>query len=63
MLKKRSPSKVSKTGGPKKNMFKNPAFLGFEMNKSIEHEVVEPRFQKKVQRMESRFEKNFNGFD
>ena len=48
-------------GAKKKSLFKNNQFLGFDFNKSIDQtNIIEPR---KFQKLESKYEKKFNGFD
>ncbi len=51
--------KPTRGTGKKKNLFKNPGFLGFEINKSIDDQPLEPRTFKK----QAKYEQKFNGFD
>lgn len=61
---KSSDTKTMKRSGTKKrNVFKSPAFLGFDINKTIDEAggELEPRsFSKKQQQ---RLDQKFNGFD
>lgn len=54
---------MKRSGTKKRNVFKSPAFLGFDINKTIDDGSgeLEPRsFSKKQQQ---RLDQKFNGFD